>query len=114
MRANHIMILLKIFSRFISIKHCIMVENIFAVIVYDLLVAQKYQKGMLMIVLKFREKMIKVNKKGETAKSKNYGRKKNDADFESILVPEDNEIKNPNNSYSNKHQYHAPVVIVTN
>ena len=52
--------------------------------------------------------MIKVSKKGETAKSKNYGRKKNDADFDSILVPEDNEIKNPNNSYSNKHQYNAP------
>ena len=29
------------------------------------------------------------------------------ADFESILVPEDNEKQNPNESYNNKHQKHA-------
>ena len=29
------------------------------------------------------------------------------ADFESILVPEDNEKQNPNESYNNKHQKHV-------
>ena len=36
------------------------------------------------------------------------------ADFESILVPEDNVKQNPNESYTNKYQKHVLVVMVIN
>ena len=50
-------------------------------------------------------------KKGEYVKFRNYGRKINSpfiiyADFESILVPEDNEKQNVKESYRNKYQKH--------
>ena len=50
-------------------------------------------------------------KKGEYVKFKNFERKIKSAfmiyaDFESILVPEDNRKLNPNESYTNKHQKH--------
>ena len=50
-------------------------------------------------------------KKGEYVKFKNYERKTKSpfliyADFESILVPEDNGKQNPNESYTNKYQIH--------
>ena len=48
-------------------------------------------------------------KKGEYAKFKNFGRTIKSlfmiyADFESILVPEDNWKQNPNESYTSKYQ----------
>ena len=51
-------------------------------------------------------------KKGEYAKFKNFERKTKSpfmvyADFEIILVPEDNEKQNPNRSYTNKYQKHV-------
>ena len=51
-------------------------------------------------------------KKGEYVKFKNFERKIKSsftiyADFESILVPDDNAKQNPNESYTNKHQKHA-------
>ena len=47
-------------------------------------------------------------KKGEDVKSKNYERKIKSpiiiyADFESVLVPENNEKQNPEESYTNKY-----------
>ena len=55
---------------------------------------------------------IKIPKKGEYVKFKNFGRKIKSsfmiyADFESILVPGDNGKQNPNESYSNKYQKHV-------
>ena len=54
---------------------------------------------------------IKMPKKGEYVKFKNFERKIKSpfmiyADFESILVPEDNGKQNPNESYTNKYQKH--------
>ena len=54
---------------------------------------------------------IKMSKKGEYVKFKNFERKIKSpfiiyADFESILQPEDNGKQNPNESYTNKHQKH--------
>ena len=51
-------------------------------------------------------------KKGEYVKFKNFERKIKSpfmiyADFESILVPEDNGKQNPNESYTNKYQKHV-------
>ena len=51
-------------------------------------------------------------KKGEYVKFKNFGRKLKSpfmiyADFESMLVPEDNGKQNPNESYTNKYQKHV-------
>ena len=55
---------------------------------------------------------IKMPKTGEYIKFKNFGRKIKPpfmiyADFESILVPEDNGKQNPNESYTNKYQKHV-------
>ena len=52
---------------------------------------------------------IKMPKKGEYVKFKNFERKVKSpvmiyADFESILVPEDNGRQNPNESYTNKYK----------
>ena len=52
---------------------------------------------------------IKMPKNSEHIKFKNFGRKMKSqfmtyADFESILVPEDNGKQNPNESYTNKYQ----------
>ena len=54
---------------------------------------------------------IILTKKGEYVKLKNYGRKIKSpfiicADFESILVPEDNGKQNPEESYTSKYQKH--------
>ena len=51
-------------------------------------------------------------KKGEYIKFTNFGRKIKSpfmiyADFENIIVPEDNEKQNPNESYTNKYQKHV-------
>ena len=55
---------------------------------------------------------ITMPKKGEYVKFKNFERKIKSsftiyADFESILVPDDNAKQNPNESYTNKYQKHA-------
>ena len=55
---------------------------------------------------------VKMPKKCEYIKFKNFGRKIKSqfmiyADFESILVPEDNEKQNLNESYTNKYQKHV-------
>ena len=55
---------------------------------------------------------IKMPKKGEHVTFKNFERKANSpfmiyADFESILVPEDNGKQDPNESYINKYQQHV-------
>ena len=56
--------------------------------------------------------MIKMPKKGECVRFKNYERKIKSAfmiyaDFEGILVPEDNGKQTPNDSYTNKYQKHV-------
>ena len=55
--------------------------------------------------------MIKMPKKGEYVRFKNYENKIKSpfmiyADFESILVREDNGKENPDESYANKYQKH--------
>ena len=55
---------------------------------------------------------IKMPKKDEYVKFKHFDRKIKSsfmihADFESILVPEDNGKQNPNESYTNKYQKHV-------
>ena len=60
---------------------------------------------------------IKMPKKDESVKLKNFERKiktpfKIYADFESILVPEDNGKQNPNESYIIKHQKHVALSYV--
>ena len=52
-----------------------------------------------------------MSKKGEYVKFRNYGRKIKSpfiiyADFESILVPEDDGKQNPEDSYTNRYQKH--------
>ena len=56
--------------------------------------------------------MIKMAKKGEIVKFKNYIRNIKLSfmiyvDFESILIPENSEKQNPNESYTNKYQNHV-------
>ena len=58
------------------------------------------------------KQMIKMTQKGEYVKCKNFKRKIKPlfmifADFESILVPEDNGNPIQNESYTNKYQKHA-------
>ena len=55
---------------------------------------------------------IKMLKKGEYVKFKNFERKRElpfiiYVNFENILVPEDNGKQNPNESYTNKYQKHV-------
>ena len=58
-------------------------------------------------------------KQGEYVTLKNYERKIKsplmiNANFESILVPEDNQKQNPNGSYTNKYQKILLAVMATN
>ena len=59
------------------------------------------------------EQKIIMPKKSEYAKSIIFEKKKSlftiDADFESILGPEDNEKQNPEQSYINKYQKHIAI-----
>ena len=53
--------------------------------------------------------MIKMTNKGKTIQFDNYARKiklpfMTNADFESILIPENNGKQTPDESYTNKHQ----------
>ena len=57
------------------------------------------------------KQMIKMLEKGEYVRFKKYERKIKSqfmiyVDFESVLVPEDNENQNPDESYTNKYQKH--------
>ena len=61
------------------------------------------------------EEIIKILKKGKYAKFKNFKIKRKPpfmiyADFENILVPEDNGKQNTNESYTNKYQKHVMVI----
>ena len=65
------------------------------------------------------KKTVKMPKKGEYIKSKNFGRKIKSpfmiyADFESILVPEDDGKQNQNDFYTNKYQKHVAVAMIIN
>ena len=79
------------------IIHYIAEENIFVVILNMLFLQKKILKCHIRDCFKFNGKqMPKVPKKGEYVKFKNYERKIKSsfmiyADFERILVPEDNE-----------------------
>ena len=62
---------------------------------------------------------IKMPKKGEEVKFKNFGRKLKSpfmiyVDLESILVPEDNGKQNSNESYTNKYKKMLLVVMIIN
>ena len=62
---------------------------------------------------------IKIPKQGEYVTLKNYERKIKsplmiNPNFESILVPEDNQKQNPNGSYTNKYQKILLAVMATN
>ena len=61
------------------------------------------------------KQIIKMLKKGKYAKFKNFKTKRKPpfmiyADFENILVPEDNGKQNTNESYTNKYQKHVMVI----
>ena len=84
-------------------------RNIFVVIVYKLLVQKKYLKSYVKDCFKINGKQrIVMSKKGEYVTFRNYERKIKSpfityADFESILVPENNGKQNPEDSYTNKY-----------
>ena len=106
------MLLSKISINSCMIIHYIVKENIFVVIVYTLSL-QKTLKLHIKDCFKSNSKQtIKVTKRGEYVKFKDFERKIKSlflsyADFESILVPEDNRKQNPNESYTNKYQKHV-------
>ena len=93
--------------------HYIVEENIFVVIVYRLSLQKKILKRHIIDCVKINSKQtIKISKKDEYVKFKNFERKIKSpfmiyADFESILVHEDNGKQNPNTSYTNKYQKHV-------
>ena len=76
-------------------------------------VTEKFLKRHIKDCFKINGKRtMKMLKKGEYIKFKNFERKIKSpfmiyADFESILVPEDNGKQNPNESYTNKYQKHV-------
>ena len=83
-------------------------ENIF-VFIYMLSVKRHIKNQCFKISGK---QKIKMPKKGECVKFKNFERKIKSpfmiyADFERILVPEDNGKQNPGESYANKYQKHV-------
>ena len=88
-------------------------ENIFVIIVYKLLVQKRYLKSHVKDCFKINSKhTIKIPNKGKYVKFKNFERKIKPpfmiyADFESILVTEDNGKQNPNESYNSKYQNHV-------
>ena len=88
-------------------------ENIFVVIVYTLSLQKKILKLHIKDCFKINSKQtIQMPKKSESAKFKEFERKIElpfmvYADFESILVPEDNVKQNPNDSYTCKYQKHV-------
>ena len=101
-------VLSKILIHLCIIIHYIVGENAF-VVVYKLLVQKKIVKDCFKINVK---PMIKIPEKGEYVRFKNYeGKIKLPfiiyADFESILVPEDNWKQNPDDSHTNQYQKHV-------
>ena len=87
-------------------------ENIFVVIVYKVFSSEEILKIHIKDCFKINGKQrIIMPKKGEFVKFKNYERKIKSpfmiyADFESILVPENNEKQIAEKSYTNKFQKH--------
>ena len=74
-------------------------------------------KGYIKDSFKINGKQRIVVKKGEYVKFKNYERKIKlpfiiHADFESILVPENNGKQNPEDPYTNKYQRHILLVVM--
>ena len=93
--------------------HYFVEKNIFVVIVCKLLEHQKNWNVVLKIALKLMvNKLLRCLRRANILKLKHFGRKIKSsfmiyADFESILVPEDNGKENWNESYTNKYQKHA-------
>ena len=83
------------------IIHYVTEENIFVLIVYMLSLQKKCLKRHIKNCFKINgKKTIKIPKKGESVKLKNFERKIKSpfiiyADFQSILVPEHNRKQNP-------------------
>ena len=88
-------------------------ENIFVVFCVQAFSSEEILKSHIKDCFKINGKQtIKMPKKGEYIKFKNYERKLKSplmiyADFESILVPAHNGKQNPNESYTNKYQKHV-------
>ena len=82
-------------------KGTMFLSEIVVVIIYRFLVQQKFWKAMLVIALKFMVNKIRcwINEKYERKKKSLFV---SYADFESILVLEDNGKQNPEKSYTNK------------
>ena len=111
------------FLSMISIDSCMIIhyiteENIFVVVVYMLSLQEILKCYIKDLKLKFKcfkingKQTIKMPKKGEYIKFKNFERNIKSpfmiyADFEIILVPEDNKKQNPNESFANKYQEHV-------
>ena len=113
MKVNYIIFLIKNLIDLCLVEHCIAVENIFIIIVYSLLVM--HCNNCFKINTKQKIKKIWQNK---IVKFKNFVREAESpftihADFENILVPEDNGKQNPNVSYANSFQTMFFVVMVT-
>ena len=85
-------------------------KNVFAVIVYRVSVQKKYQKFILKIPLKLMaNKGLQHLKKVNMLNSEIMKKKSRliiSGDFDSILVSENNEKQNPEESYTNKYQKH--------
>ena len=108
-KAKENMLLSKILRHLCIIIHYIVGENASVVIVYKLLVQKKIVKDCFKINVK---PMIKIPEKGEYVRFKNYEGKIElpfiiYADFESILLPEDNWKLNPDDSHTNQYQKHV-------
>ena len=107
-----------VFLSMISIDSCVIIhyiveKNIFVAFVYMLSLQKKYLKCHIKHCFKINGKQIvKMPKKGEYVKFKNFERKVKSpfmiyADFESILLSEDNVKQNQSESYTNKCQKHV-------
>ena len=97
-----------IFLSIISLNSCIAEENIFYCL--HAFITEEILKIHITDCFKINGKQtIKMPKKGKYVKLKDFKRKIKSlfmiyADFESILVPEDNGKQNPNESYTNKYE----------
>ena len=91
------------------IKHYILEENIFVVIVYKLSLLKRHPKDCFKINVK---QIINIPKKGKYIKFKNFKRKITSPfmtylDLESILLPKDNEKRSPEEPYMSKYKKHV-------
>ena len=96
-----------------TIIHYITEENIFCRYCLHAFITEEILKRHIKDCFKINAKQSQIMpKKGEYVKFKNFERKIKlpfmiYADFESILVPEDNGKQNPEESYTNKYQKHV-------